>query len=88
MAQVAVRVEVALVQVSAVPVRLEEVRLCHCASSVSVESLRCHFGKEGSCQFDFHKPLPGVVLSQLSPFYAQEFQHPTFSLPRLLRKVS
>ena len=88
MAQVAFRVEVALVLVSAVLVRLEEVRPCLCASSLSVDTLRCYCGKEGSRQFDFHKPLPGVVLLKLSPFYAQEIQHPTSCLPGLLCKAS
>jgi hypothetical protein len=59
-----------------------------CTSRVSTDSLRCHFSKEGSHQFDFHKPLLGVVLLQLSPFYAQEIQHPASSLPRLLHEAS
>jgi len=88
MAQVAFRVEVALVLVSAVWVGLEEMYPCLCASSVSVDSWRCHFGKEGSRQFNFHKPLPHVVLLQLSPVYAQEIQHPASSLPGLLREAS
>jgi len=88
MVQVAFQVEVASVLVSAIWVGLEEVRLCHCASSVSVDSWRCHFGKEGSRQFDFDKPLPGVVRLQLSLFYAQEIQHPASSLPGLLREAS
>jgi hypothetical protein len=33
---------------------------CLCASSVSVDSLWCHFGKEGSYPCDFHEPLLGV----------------------------
>jgi len=65
-------VEEALVLGSAVSVGLEEVRRCLSASSVSVDPWRCHFGTEGSCQFDFHKPLPGGVLLQLSTFNAQE----------------
>jgi len=88
MAPVVFRVEVALVLVSAVCVGPGEVCPCLCASSVSVNSLRCHFGKEGSRQFDCHKPSPGVILSQLSPFYAQETQHPASSLPGLLGEVS
>ena len=79
MALVAFRMDVVLILVLAVCVRLEAVHLCHCASSVSVDSLRCHFGKEGSRQFDFLKPSPGVVLLQLSPFYAQENQLRFFS---------
>ena len=88
MAQVAFRVEVSLVLVSAVWVGLEEECPCLRASSVSVDSWQCHFGKEGSRQFDFHKLLPGVVLLQLSPFYAQEIQHPASSLPGLLHEAS
>jgi len=88
MAQVAFRVEVALVLLSAVWVGLEEVRLCLCASSVPVDYWQCHFGKEGSRQFDFDKPMPGVVQWQLSPFYAQEIQHPASSLPGLLREAT
>jgi len=60
-------VEVALVLVSAICVGLEEVHPCLCASSVSVDSLQWHFGKNGSRRYDFHKPSPGVVLSQHSP---------------------
>jgi len=81
-------VEVAFVLVSAVCIALEEVHQFLCASSVSVDSFQCRFGKEGSRQCDFHKPLPGVVSSQLSPFYAQEIQHPGSSLLRLLHEVS
>jgi len=88
MVQVAFRVEVALVLVSAVWVELEEVRPCLCTSSVSVDSWGWRFGKEGSRQFDFHKPLPGVILLQLSPFYAEEIQHPASSLPVLLQEAS
>jgi len=88
MAQVAFQVEVALVLVSAVWVGLEEVRPSLCTSSVSVDSWRCHFGKEGCRQFDFDKPLPWVILLQVSSFYPQEIQHPASSLPGLLRKAS
>ena len=88
MAPAAFWVEVAFVLVSAVCVKLEEVRLCLRASSVSVDLLRCHFDKERSSQFDCHKPSPGVVLSQLSPFYPQEIQHPASSPLGLLCEVS
>jgi len=81
-------VEVASALVSAVCVGLEEVCPCFCASSVSMDSLRCHVDKEGSCQCDFLKPSPGVVLSQLSPVYAQEIHHPASSLPGRLREVA
>jgi len=81
-------VEVALVLVSAVSVGLEEVHSCLGAASVSVDYLRCHFGKEGSCQFDFDKPSPGVILSQVSAVYAQDIQHPASSHPGFVREVS
>ena len=87
MARVAFLVDVVLVLVSAISVRLEEVHPCLWTSRVYVDSSRCHFGKEGSHRLDFHTPSLGVVLSQLSPFYAQEIQHPASSLPRLLCEV-
>jgi len=53
-AQEAFRAEVAfLVEVQPV---LVEVRRIHSASSVSADSLPCHFGMEGSSQYDFYKP--------------------------------
>jgi len=55
MAQVAFRAEVA-------PVVLE-VDSGLCASSVSVDVLGCHFGKDGSRLFDFRETLPGVFRS-------------------------
>jgi len=65
-----------------------EVHQFLCASSESVDSLLCHFGKEGSRPFDFPEPLLGVFLSQPSPCYAQETQHPASSLLELWRVVS
>jgi len=59
-----------------------------CASSVSVDTLLWHFCKERRCQLDFHKPLLGVVLLQLSPVYAQEIQNPASSLLGLLCEAS
>jgi hypothetical protein len=47
---------------------------------MSADSLQCHFGKEGSQTFGFDEALPGVFVSQPSPFYAQETQHPASSL--------
>ena len=44
-------------------------------SSMSADSLRCHFGKEGSRTLGFDKALPGVFVSQPSPFCAKETQH-------------
>jgi len=71
-AQVAFPVEMAPV--------LVEVHASLCASSLSVDALLCHFGKEGSCPCDFHKQLPVVYLSQPSPFHAQEIRHPVSSV--------
>ena len=88
MVQVAFRVKVALLLVLGVCVELEGVSPSFCASSVSVDSLRFHFGMDGSRQFHLHKPSPGVVLSQLSPCYTKEILHPASSLRGLLRKVS
>jgi len=87
MAQVAFRVEGALVLVSALSVGLEEVDLFLCASSLSEDSSMCHFGKQGSSPFDLHKPMSGVVISQLSSFYAEEIQEPGSSLLGLLHEV-
>jgi len=46
--------EMVSVLVSAICVSRAEVHPFHCTSSVSTDSLRCHFGKEGihSCGFD------------------------------------
>jgi hypothetical protein len=57
-----------------VPPVLVELWRFLCASSVTADSWLCHFGMEGSRQFDFYKPLPGVFLSQPSPFNDQETQ--------------
>jgi hypothetical protein len=43
---------------------------------MSADSLRWHFGKEGSRTFGFDEALLGVFVSQPSPFCAQETQHP------------
>jgi len=80
MAQVAILAEVAPV--------LVEVHTCLGASSVVVDSLRCHFGKVGSHPFDFRKPLPGVFQLQPSHCYARETQYPTSSLLVLQLKDS
>jgi len=57
-----------------------EVHLFLCVSSVSADCLRCPFGKEGSRPFGFDVALPGVFVSQPSPFGAKETQHPASSL--------
>jgi len=61
---------------SALCVGRVEVHLFLCVSRVSAHSLQCHFGKEGSRTFGFDEALPGVFVSQPSPFCAQETQHP------------
>jgi hypothetical protein len=53
-----------------------------------VDSLQCHFGKEGSRTFGFDEALPGVFVSPPSPFYAQETEHPASSLLGPRRVVS
>jgi hypothetical protein len=53
-AHVAFRVEAAF-WADVPPVQVE-VRRFLCASSVSADSLLCHFGMEGSSLFDFYKP--------------------------------
>ena len=65
-----------------------EVHPCHCTPSVSVDCLRCHFGKKGSHLFDYREPLPGVFRSQHSPCYAWVTQHPASALLRLWWEVS
>jgi hypothetical protein len=64
-----------------------EVYPCLCASSVSVDFLLYHLGKEGSHPFDIRKPLPGVFRSQTAPWYAWVPHHPTSSLLRLRCEV-
>jgi hypothetical protein len=85
-AHVAFRVEAAFWD--EVPPFPMEVQRFLCASRVSADSLLCHLGMEGSCLFDFNKPLPGVFLSQPSPFDDQETQRLASSLLRLRREVS
>jgi hypothetical protein len=84
-AQVAFRVEAAFR--AKVPPVLVEVRQILCASSMSTDSLLCHFGMEGSRPFDFYQPLSGVFQSQPSPFNAQEPQLLASSLLGLRREV-
>jgi len=73
---------------SALCVGRVEVHLFLCVSSVSAESVRCHFGKEGSWTFGFDESLPGVFVSQPSPLCAQETEHPTSFLLGRRRVVS
>jgi len=73
---------------SALCVGRVEVHLFLCMSSVSADSLRCHFGKEGSRTFGFDEALPGVFVSQPSPFCAQETSQPASFLLRPRHVVS
>ena len=59
--EVAFWAEVASALVSSVCVARVEVHLFHCMSSVSVDSLRCQFGKKDICRVDFDEALPGVL---------------------------
>ena len=61
---------------SAVCVGRVEVHLFLCVSSVSADSLRCHFGEERSRQLGFNQALLGVIVSQPSAFCAQELNSP------------
>ena len=65
---------------SALCVGQVEVHLFLCVARVSADSLRCHFGKEGSRTFGFDEALPGVIVSQPSPLYRQDTPHPASSL--------
>jgi hypothetical protein len=67
---------------------LVDVRQFLCASRVSADSLRCHFGMEGSRLFDIYKLLPGVFQSQPSPFYAKNTERLASSHLGLRREVS
>jgi hypothetical protein len=53
-----------------------DVNLFLWVSTVSAESLRCHFGKEGSRMFGFDEALPGVFVSQPSPFMPRNLSTP------------
>jgi len=87
MEHVEFRVDVASVLGLAVCVAMLDVHLCHCVSSVSGDSVLCHFGKERSHLSDFPEVWPGVFPSQPSHVYAQETQLPVSSLRRLQPEV-
>jgi len=65
-----------------------EVHPCLCVSSVTADSLLCHFGKEGSCPFDIYESLLGAFLSPPSPFYIQDTKFLASSLLGLWHEVS
>jgi len=64
-----------------------EVHLCLCVSSVTADSLLCHFGKQGNHSFDFHYSMPNVFILPPSPLYAQETQLRASSLLGLRHEV-
>jgi len=78
--RVVCRADVESAQESALCVGRVEVNLFLCISSVSANSVRRHFGKEGSQTYDFDEALPGVFVSQPSLCHALESQHPACSL--------
>jgi hypothetical protein len=53
-----------------VPV-VEEVHRCLCTPGMSVDSLLCQLGNEGSGPFEIHEPLLGVVLLRPSAMPAK-----------------
>jgi len=77
---VACRGDVELAMESALSVGPVEVHLILCVSGLSADSVLFHSGMEGSRTFGFEEALPGVLVSQPSPCYAQETQHPASCL--------
>jgi len=73
---------------SAVCVGRMEMHMFLSIPSVSPDSLRCHFGKEGIRPSGFDEASPGVILSQHSPVYAPDTQHPTVGFLALRCDVS
>jgi len=71
-----------------VPPVLVEVCWFLCASSVSADSLLCHYDMEGSRPYDVSKPLPGVFLLQPRSSFAQQTQLLTSSLLGIQREVA
>ena len=86
--EVAFRAEVASALVSSDCVPRAEVHLFLYVCSVSADSLRCDFDKEGIRPFDFEEASLCVILSQPVPCYAPETHYPASSLLGLQRKVS
>jgi hypothetical protein len=74
--------EVASALESAESVGGVEVHLLLWVCSMSVDSLRSHFRKEGSRKCGFVEALRGLFVSQLSPCYGQETQYHASSLLR------
>jgi len=56
-----------------------EVNLLLCVTSVSADSLQCYFAQEGRQTFGFGQELPGVFVSQPSPFYPRKTHHLAYS---------
>jgi len=88
MEHLAFRVNVASVLVPAAKVVLVEVHVCRCISSVSGDSVQCHFCKEGSHLSDFPKAMWGAYPALPSHCIALQTQLPTSSLLGFPPKVS
>jgi hypothetical protein len=67
---------------SAACVSYAEVLLFVCIASMYADFLRCHLDRVGIWLCGFDEALPGVFLSQPSPFYTYETQHPDSFLLR------
>jgi hypothetical protein len=78
--RVAFQAEVKLALESALCVGPMQVHQFLCVSTVSADSLRCHFCKEGSRTFGFDEALLGIIVSQPSPLHALETEYPDSSL--------
>ncbi|MDX6610790.1 MAG: hypothetical protein QOF85_2790 [Solirubrobacterales bacterium] len=87
MVHMAFPAEMVSVLVLAVCVGQMEVYPCLCASTVSADALRRHFGKDSIRWCGSNDAWPGVIVSQASHFHSQETQVFTYSLLRLWGKV-
>jgi len=57
---------------------LVQVRQFLCTSSMSADSMQCHFSMEGSRLFDIYKPLPGVFYSRYHLFVPRKLNSSLF----------
>ena len=73
---------------SAVCIGPVDVRLLLWVSSVTADTLQCHFGKKGIRLGGLDQALLGFFLSQHSRLYAQETQHPASPLVGLECEVT
>jgi len=87
-AEEAFRAQVLSALESAVYIGQLEMHLFRCVSTLSVDSVWCHFGKEGIHPSGFDEAWPGVFQLQPWPIYTLENWHPTSSLFGLRREDS